>query len=122
MFFKRKPVALTENEAPEIAWDTKTVDYFVKEKGFDVQIINVTRGRGFGTTRPLEEIMYEGRAILEPIAPDEYEISGVITYPKLILLKVSTDGKAGTDFGFWPSTMALTEGFRMVVRAYCRLC
>jgi hypothetical protein len=53
---------LTENKAPQVAWDAKTVDYFVKEQQFNVQVTGVTRRRGFGTTRPLEEIMYQARA------------------------------------------------------------
>src|SRR5258708_1266651 len=91
MFFRKKTVASLEIKPPvsELPWDDKTIEFFTKSNRFEVQITNTTKRTGFGA-RGDNEPMRE---------PNGYEISGVITFPKLILVTVNFG--EGDDFGFW---------------------
>jgi hypothetical protein len=91
MFFKRKAkdVARQTLEPP---WDEKTMDHFTKSERFNVQITSVTKVSGFGS-------MPHG-PIREPVG---FEVSGIITWPKLILVEVTFDQRSSDEleFGFW---------------------
>jgi hypothetical protein len=77
----------------ERAWDDETMALFAKSDRFNVLITNVNRRRGFGTTRPDEGSMHR---------PDGYEVSGVILYPKLILVSVEFEGSRDNEtLGTW---------------------
>jgi hypothetical protein len=85
MLFKKQPV----KTPPDLKWDVQTVEHLTKSDRFDVKITSITKRSGFGATTPNEPMR----------EPNAYEISGVITWPRLILVTVSFE--RCDDFGFW---------------------
>jgi hypothetical protein len=90
MFFKKKGYTDVPRKAPEMAWDEKSLAHFTKATRFDVQITSVNKRSGFGGTR-------EGELMRDPFG---YDVSGVITFPKLIPVTVNFDRSSET-FGTW---------------------
>jgi hypothetical protein len=91
MFFRKKPDPPADEKIDESAWDEKTVENFAKSRCFDVRITHITKRAGFG------------RALAEDrtLETYEYEISGVITFPKLVLVTVSLRREMHSEFGVW---------------------
>jgi hypothetical protein len=96
MFFKKnsspKTVAKRKNE--DIIWDQKTVEHFTKSNQIEVQITNVGKRMGFGS-------MHEGEPMTDP---NGYEVTGIISYPKFILVSISFDA-ISENFGGWCYTV-----------------
>jgi hypothetical protein len=92
MLFRKKIAAPRSPAptAPDVAWDDKTTAHFAKADRFDVQITRVGKRFGFGQTRPGEPMR----------EPDGYEVYGVITFPKLVLVTLSFEGR-DSEFGGW---------------------
>jgi hypothetical protein len=93
MFFRKKiaaPAAPAVPVAPAVAWDDNTTAHFAKTDRFDVEITSVGKRCGFGQTRPGEPMR----------EPDSYDVSGVITFPKLVLVTLSFGGR-DSEFGGW---------------------
>ena len=85
----RKRSEEKSKKVSEVAWDEETQSYFVERNRFDIHITSVTRRLGFGATDdsgPMRE-------------PNGYEIHGIITFPKLILVELSFD--ISDEFGGW---------------------
>src|ERR1700682_3109799 len=92
MFFKKKSTVAAKVAVPEVPWDEKALLHFTKADRFDVQITSATKRLGFGATRENEPMR----------EPDGYEISGLITYPKFILVTLSFDQQRDNcNVGFW---------------------
>ena len=92
MFFKKKSGHDAHRKTLEVAWDEKSLTHFTKATRFDVQITSVSKRSGFGETR-------EGELTRDP-DPFGYEVTGVITYPRLILVTVNLE-QSGETFGTW---------------------
>jgi hypothetical protein len=84
MFFKKKG-----DTDRRTAWDEESLAHFTKAARFEVQITSVTKRSGFGTRE---------RALMHD--PFGYEVSGVITFPKLIPVTVNFE-RNGETFGTW---------------------
>jgi hypothetical protein len=91
MFFRKKKDILQVAKSIEKPWDDKTLKYFTKSNQFNIKITHVTHLMGFGRTRA-------DHAIHEP---DEYEVSGVIPYPKCIPVDVRFEQQSNFEFGLW---------------------
>jgi hypothetical protein len=92
MFFKKKSHRDVNRKTPEFAWDEKSLAHFTKTTRFDVQITSVNKRSGFGGMR-------KGEFMLDR-SPIEYDVSGVITFPKLIAVTVNFE-RAAETFGTW---------------------
>jgi hypothetical protein len=90
MFFKRAAVPSKQLFVPTVAWDEKTCAHFAKIGCFDVSITSITKCFGFGAT--------EHSAIREPI---DYEVRGIITYPKYVQVTLKISKEEGKEFGGW---------------------
>lgn len=92
MFFKKRnsPEIVEKRKDQVVAWDQKTVEFFAKSEQINVQITNVGKRTGFGAMREHEAMR----------DPNGYEVSGVITYHKLILVSISFDANS-ENFGEW---------------------
>jgi hypothetical protein len=97
MFFrKRRQVALPQDPTPtqqqkaEPAWDDKTLEWIENSDRFEVLVTSV--GRNFYFGHP------DGRERLSK-ARYLWEISGIITYPKLIIVNIEFD--VMEQFGSW---------------------
>jgi hypothetical protein len=90
MFFKKKTDPGVHRKAPEVAWDEKSLAHFTKATRIDMKITSITKRSGFGGMR-------EGEFMRDPIG---YEVSGIITFPKLILVTVNFERSSET-FGTW---------------------
>jgi hypothetical protein len=90
MFFKKKTYPDVPQKSPALAWDEKSVEHLKKATRFDVHITSINKRSGFGGTQ-------EGEVMREPSG---YEVSGVITFPKLILVTVTFE-QSGDTFGTW---------------------
>ena len=89
MFFKKK------SDPDARAWDEKSVAYFTTATRLEVKITSITKRNGFGVARE------DG-----PCGPDRndlfgYEVSGVITFPKIIPVTVNFDARERETFGAW---------------------
>jgi hypothetical protein len=98
MFFKKKSYPDEPRKEPEVVWDEESLAHFTKQRQIDVQITSVTKRSEFGEYA-------EGAPVLDPFV---YEMSGVITFPKLILVtlnfeRASRQVTAASDetFGIW---------------------
>jgi hypothetical protein len=92
MFFKKKSHPDVHRKTPEVAWDETSLAHFTKATRFEVQITSVIKGSGFGG-------MSEGSFNLDQ-SPIGYDVSGVITFPKLISVRVNFE-RASETFGTW---------------------
>ena len=97
MFFKRtrRSSDISETKQRAMGWDEKTIEYIANSDRFSVKITNVCKLNRFGTTRENEPV---------PIPkPYKYEISGVVTFPKLILVSISfqDDLSESESIGGW---------------------
>src|ERR1700680_4435622 len=92
MFFKKKSYPDVPRKAPEVAWDEKSLAHFTKATRIEVQITSVNKGSGFGGMR-------EGDFMLDR-SPIGYDVSGVITFPQLIPVRVNFE-RTGETFGTW---------------------
>jgi hypothetical protein len=84
----RGPQRLTAKA--DSAWDDDTVDYFATSSRFNVRITSLSQRRGFGSTS-------SGEPIREP---NGFQISGVILYPKLVLVAITLERNI-EEFGVW---------------------
>lgn len=85
----RKKSVKNSQKVAEVPWDEETQAHFAEANRFDIHITSVTRRLGFGATE-------DGGPMREP---DGYEIHGIITFPKLILVELSFE--KSDDFGGW---------------------
>jgi hypothetical protein len=88
MWGRKKPAV--EQRAPEAAWDNKTQQYIADDDRLEVKVTSVVRRYGFGATEG-------GGAIREP---NGYEIRGIMTFPKLIMVEFSFNN-GEHQFGTW---------------------
>ena len=89
MFFKKKP----DSETIPEAWDERTMMYLKDRDRLEVQITSATKRKGFGA-------FGDGSGVFEEMKePEGYEISGIITYPRYMLVEISFEQTA--HFGFW---------------------
>jgi hypothetical protein len=91
MFFKKKSYPGVHRKTQEVAWDEGSLAHFMKATRIEVKITSVTKRIGFGGMR-------EGEFMLDD--PFGYEVSGVITFPKLIPVTVNFERDSET-FGTW---------------------
>ena len=71
-------------------WDEKTVSKLVAWDRLEVEITSATRLRRFGKS---------GKNLIGEIQSEEYEISGIMEYPRYLPVEISFNQH--TDFGFW---------------------
>lgn len=91
MFFGKKRA--TKALPVEVPWDNRTRDFLTEADDLNVEITSVTKRSGFGRMREEEDLR----------EPNGYEITGVMTYPKLLLVSVSLHQTLSPrgEFGGW---------------------
>jgi hypothetical protein len=87
--FRRKKAAVDTAQSRQPCWDDKTQALFAERERFDVYITSVTRRTGFG--RSPNSNLHGDR---------EYEISGLMTFPKYFLVELMFDDSM-KEFGSW---------------------
>lgn len=90
MFIDR-PEAPSKAIKAGFVWDQKSVDYFTGSNQFNVLVTSVSKRRGFGTINgdnPMRE-------------QNGTEVSGVILYPRLILVTITIEKDPCGEFGVW---------------------
>ena len=94
MYWRKKAADATgASKEDRTAWDAKTQAFFADHDRFDVYITSVTKRTGFGRNPRKIDRGYD--------KPDrEYEISGLMTYPKYLLVQVKFYDD-DTEFGTW---------------------
>lgn len=86
MFFKKK--SAMPQPAQEEAWDERTVGLIAESDSINVTITSITKRFGFGSSRPGSFSENQGGI----------EISGILTYPKFVLVNVALYDDEG-EFG-----------------------
>lgn len=86
MFGRKKAV---ENNSQRPIWDDRTQAFFAERDHFDFCITSVMRRAGFGRAPSYDLGREQG-----------YEISGVMTYPKYLLIELKFDNDPN-EFGTW---------------------
>jgi hypothetical protein len=89
MFFRKSKKTVQSPAARLRAWDEKTTGVIAAWNHFDVKVTSVTKRNGFGRTHENENMR----------EPDGFEASGIITYPKYMIVSLSFEKSEG--FGGW---------------------
>jgi hypothetical protein len=89
--FGRKKAAVDTAQSEQSCWDDKTQAFFAENDRFDVYITSVTRLTGFGKSPSLSRNRHSDRG---------YEISGLMRYPKYLLVELKFDDGM-EEFGTW---------------------
>ncbi|MGA9825021.1 MAG: hypothetical protein WBQ53_09350 [Methylocystis sp.] len=89
MFFKKRvPV----NNPVGVSWDDKIIEHIIASRSFSVQITSASKHLCFGSSSGSEPMSDKSK----------FEIGGVITSPKFILVELSFDQEdVEFPFGFW---------------------
>jgi hypothetical protein len=88
MFFKK----VSADKPWGVPWDDKTLGHIIECFSFDVQITSALKRLAFGST-------YGSHPVSDP---KQFEISGVITFPKFIPVVLNFDQESAEfPFGFW---------------------
>ncbi|MCK1716013.1 MULTISPECIES: hypothetical protein [unclassified Bradyrhizobium] len=87
--FRRKKATGDTVQMQQVCWDDKTQAFFAGRDHFDVYITSVMRRAGFGRSSSHDLGREQG-----------YEISGLMTFPKYLLVELKFDDDP-KEFGTW---------------------